>query len=114
MAMKITIVTMKRCELVTVSGQIDSASAPELEQALVGLIDGGKKHLVVNLRDVDFVTSAGLSALLAARIKLRRKTPPGDVVISEVSDLLMETFELVGFHHVFTFYDADAEAVGNF
>jgi anti-sigma B factor antagonist len=114
MAMQITIVTMKRCELVTVSGQIDSASAPDLEQALVGLIDGGKKHIVVNLRDVDFVTSAGLSALLAARIKLRRKTPPGDVVISEVSAVLMETFELVGFNHVFTFYDADAEAVGSF
>ena len=112
--MQITVVSMKRCEVITVSGQIDSASAPELEQTLVGLIDEGKRYLVVNLRDVDFVTSAGLSALLAARIKLRRKTPPGDVVITEVSSILMETFELVGFHHVFTFFDSDAEAVGSF
>ena len=112
--MQITVETMRRCDLITVSGQIDSASAHDLEQTLVGLIDDGRRHLVVNLRDVDFVTSAGLSALLAARIKLRRKTPPGDVVISEVSSVLMETFELVGFHHVFTFFDSDTEAVGSF
>lgn len=112
--MEIKVETLKRCELVSVSGQIDSASAPDLEKTLLDLIEAGKKQLVVGLGEVDFVTSAGLSALLSARIKLRRKTPPGDLVISEVSSGLMETFELVGFHHVFTFYDSDVEAIGSF
>ena len=112
--MEIRVETMEQCELVSVSGQIDSATAPDLETTLFDLIDSGKKQIVVGLRDVDFVTSAGLSALLAGRIRLRRKVPPGDLVISEVSSTLMETFELVGFHQVFKFYDSDLDAVASF
>lgn len=112
--MKIEIETMKRCELVSVSGQIDSANAPDLQQALLDLIKEGKRNFVINLGDVEFVSSAGLTALLAARVKLRRRVPPGDIVLSELPPKLMETFELVGFHHLFKFFDRNLEAVGSF
>ncbi len=112
--MDIKVESMKRCELVTVAGQIDSASAPALEQTLLDLIKEGKRNFVVNLRDVDFVASAGLTALLAARVKLRRRVPPGEVVLSEMSAKLKDTFVLVGFQHIFQFFDHDLEAVGSF
>jgi anti-anti-sigma factor len=112
--MEIQIEAMKRCQLVTVSGQVDSASAPKFEETLLDLIQGGARNLVVNLRDVTFVSSAGLSALLRARVRLSKKLPPGQLVLSEMSSQLRGTFELVGLHHVFTFYDRDAEAIGSF
>ncbi len=112
--MEIKVKDMKRCQLVTVSGQLDSATAPELQQELSDLIDAGNKNLVVNLRDVDFISSAGLTALLSARIKVRRKIPPGEVVISEIPPRMKETFQLVGFHLVFRYFDADVDAVGSF
>jgi anti-sigma B factor antagonist len=112
--MEIKVENMKRCELVTLSGQIDSATAPDLQQALQDLIEGGSRNLVVNLRDVDFISSPGLTALLSARIKLRRKVPPGEVALSEISPRLRETFELVGFHHLFQFFESDLNAVGSF
>jgi anti-sigma B factor antagonist len=105
---------MKRCELVAVTGEVDSASAPELEEALQGLVAAGKKNLVVNLTNVSFMSSAGLKALIGAQMKVRRMIPAGDVVLSEVPPYLKETLELVGFHHVFKFYDDDVEAVGSF
>jgi anti-sigma B factor antagonist len=113
-AMEIKVEGMKRCELVTVSGEIDSASAPELEQQLLDLVEAGNKNLVVNLRDVTFISSPGLKALLAAQIRTRKKLPPGEVVISEIRPNLKEVLDLVGLHHLFKFYDQDVEAVGSF
>jgi anti-sigma B factor antagonist len=112
--MEIKVESMKRCELVTVSGQIDSASAPELEQQLLDMVEAGKKNLVVNLKDVTFISSPGLKALLAAQIRTRKKLPPGEVVISEIPSNLKEVLDLVGLHHLFKFHDQDVEAVGSF
>jgi anti-sigma B factor antagonist len=105
---------MKRCELIRVSGKVDSATAPELEQTLLDEIEAGHKNLVINLGDLEYISSAGLKALLAALVRTRRKLPPGDVVISELPEPLHETFELVGLTHLFKFYDGDVAAVGSF
>jgi anti-anti-sigma factor len=112
--MEIKAEALKRCELITVSGRIDSATAPDLEEMLLGLIQAGQKNLVVNLHETDFISSAGLKALLSALMKARKAIPPGDVVISEIEDTLKDNFELVGFDRLFRFYDDDTLAVGSF
>ena len=112
--MEIKAEALKRCELITVSGRIDSATAPDLEEMLLGLIQAGQKNLVVNLHETDFISSAGLKALLSALMKARKAIPPGDVVISEIEDTLKDNFELVGFDRLFKFYDDDTLAVGSF
>ena len=111
--MEIQTEAMKRCELVTVSGRVDSSTAPELEDVLLGLIQSGQKHIVVNLRGTDFISSAGLKALLSALMKVRKMVPSGDVVISEIQPELRESFKLVGFDRLFKFYDNDTHAVGS-
>jgi anti-anti-sigma factor len=112
--MEVKAETMKRCELITVSGRVDSSTAPELEKVLLGLIQAGQKSMVVNLKDTDFISSAGLKALLSALMKVRKQVPPGDVVISEVKPEIRESFELVGFDRLFKFYEDDMHAVGSF
>jgi anti-anti-sigma factor len=112
--MNITTQEMKRCDLVALSGRVDSATAPELEKVLMDLVENGKKNIAVNMRDVDYISSAGMKALLWALMKVRRMIPAGDVVISEITPKLKETFELIGFTHLFKFYDHDIEAVGSF
>ena len=76
------------------------------------MIEDGAANLVINLGEVDFISSAGISAFIRARVRLRKRIPPGEVLISEVSPFLKETFELVGLHLLFTFYDQDVDAVG--
>jgi anti-sigma B factor antagonist len=112
--MEIQVEGMKRCELVTVSGRVDSATAPQLEEALMGLIQTGQKNIVVNLGSTDYISSAGLKAMLAAMMKVRKMIPSGDVVIAEIPPELKETFDLVGFDRLFKFYDSDLQAVGSF
>ena len=112
--MEIKVEEMKRCDLVSVSGIIDSANAPELEEKLLDLIESGKKNLVLSMGKVTFISSPGLKALLAAQIRTRKKVPPGEVVISEIPANLKEVLELVGLHHLFRFFEQDVEAVGSF
>ena len=112
--MEIKVENMKRCDLVTVSGMIDSANAPDLEEKLLDLIEAGKKNLVLSMSEVTFISSPGLKALLAAQIRARKKVPPGEVVISAMPSNLREVLELVGLHHLFRFYEQDIEAVGSF
>jgi anti-anti-sigma factor len=112
--MEIQTQDMKHCTLVTLSGHVDSATAPEVEEKLLSLIGIGNRNLVINLEGLSFISSAGLSALLSAKIKARRRVPPGDVVISAITPTMRDTFELVGLHHVFSFFDRDVDAVGSF
>ncbi len=112
--MEIKTEAMKRCEVVTVSGRIDSATAPELEKVLLGLIQSGQKNIVVNLQGTEFISSAGLKALLSALMKVRKMVPSGDVVIAEIRPQLKESFHLVGFDRLFTFHDDTLHAVGSF
>ncbi len=112
--MEIKTEALKRCELVTVSGRIDSSTAPELEQALLELVQASQRHIVVNLRDTTFISSAGLKALLSAHMKVRKMVPSGEVVIAEIQPELRESFDLVGFDRLFKFYDSNLKAVGSF
>jgi anti-anti-sigma factor len=57
--------------LVEVAGEIDFASAPELRDCLRQMIDGGGRHLVVDLRQVSLMDSVGLGVLVGARERVR-------------------------------------------
>ena len=105
---------LKRCVVLTVSDRIDSASAPEFEDTLLGLIQEGRRNLVVSMKEVTLISSSGLRALVTAQIKLRRAVPRGDVVLSEVPPLVLESMELVGFQHMFQIFENDLDAVGSF
>ncbi|MFQ5593639.1 MAG: STAS domain-containing protein [Anaerolineae bacterium] len=111
--MEISTKEMKRVALVTVGGRIDHETSPELEETLQKLIDDGKFNLVIDLEDVEYISSRGLRALLGARKTVRRWNR-GDVRLANPQDYIRETFDLVGFTQLFEMYDDLAEAVGSF
>jgi anti-sigma B factor antagonist len=112
--MEIQVKTMKRCEWVSVAGEIGNDVAPQLEARLLALIEAGGRNLVLNLRQVTFLSSGGLRALMVAQMAVRRKAPRGQVVISEPSPLVKNTLEMVGFHHLFELFEEDVQAVDLF
>src|SRR3954454_6447304 len=64
------------------AGEVDLATAGQLETSLMRALDDGARDLVVNLRDVTFMDSSGLTALLRAADNARWRfghlflTPP--------------------------------------
>jgi len=57
--------------MVTVAGELDAATAIPLTAFLTAEIDGSERDLVLDLRRLDFLGAAGLTAILVARSALR-------------------------------------------
>lgn len=105
---------MAHCALVRVAGDADHDTAPELEQRLLAEIEAGNRNLVINGRELAYISSAGLRALMSAQLRARRSEPRGKIVFSELSPRTEKTFQMVGFHELFELYPADAAAAASF
>ncbi len=86
--------------LITLEGILDSPAAPTLSEALDGCYDGLTK-LIFEFKDLEYLTSAGLRVLLEAQQEM--DDIEGEMVLRNVSDEIMEVFELTGFDDVLTF-----------
>jgi anti-sigma B factor antagonist len=112
-SMEITVQEFKHCDMITVKGRIDSATAPQLAQALEAANSGGKYKLVVNMSELEYMSSAGFRALLAAQRNSKRYNR-GEVVLAAVPDRIREALELAGFTELFKTFDDPLLAVGHF
>lgn len=110
--MQISSRDLKRVNVVTVSGRVDSAAAPDLEKALQDLLESRRHQIVMELAEVEYMSSAGLRALVSA-LKTAKKAG-GDVVIAQPSERVREVIDLAGLTSVFTMYEDTLEAVGSF
>ncbi len=113
MATKVTTKQYKRVDLVEVDGRIDSSTAPQLDEALQKIIGEGRYHIVVDLSETDFMSSAGLRALLSA-LKQVRRFNRGDLRLANLPDKIRKAFDLAGLLEVFQVYDNTVDAVGSF
>lgn len=111
--MEISTKELKRATVVEISGRVDHETSPELEEALDKLIEDGNYNLVIDLENVEYISSRGLRALLTAR-KAARRWSRGDVKLAGAQEYIRETFDLVGFTQLFDMYDDLVEAVGSF
>ncbi len=113
MAAKVVTKQYKRVDLVEVIGRIDSSTAPQLDQALQKIIKDGRYHIVVDLAETDFMSSAGLRALLSA-LKQVRRFNRGDLRLANMPDRIKKAFDLAGLLELFKTYDNTVDAVGSF
>lgn len=79
--------------IIEISGRIDTITAPELEKTIEEDLDG-IKNLVLDIKGVEYISSAGLRVLLAAQKKISKS---GTMKVTNVCSEVMEVFELTGF-----------------
>lgn len=81
-----------------IEGRIDTKTAPKLEQAISGALDG-VKSLVFDLEQASYISSAGLRVLLIAQKQMNKQ---GDMTIIHANSDIMEIFEVTGFTDILT------------
>jgi anti-sigma B factor antagonist len=108
--MEITSKEFNHIELITVKGRVDSVEAPRLAQALETANRHGKYKLIVDMSQVEYMSSAGFRALSIAQRNSRRHNR-GEVVLTQVPDHIREALELVGFIEYFKIIDPLSAAV---
>ncbi len=103
----------KRCDLVRISGRLDSATAPILEEKLEEITEAGRFRLVMDLGEVDFISSKGWWVLINTQKKCKRFNR-GEVLLVNVQPQIRESLNLVGMGKYFKIFDDVASAVGSF
>jgi len=82
----------------TLTGRLDTSTAPQLEQALDAALPG-VTELILDFSRLEYVSSAGLRILLPAQKRMNRQ---GEMIIRKVNDTIMEVFEITGFVDILT------------
>lgn len=77
------------------SGRIDTVTSPELENAIKEVL-GSAKKLILNFKDIDYISSAGLRVILWAYKQLE----PKKLEIINTSDTVKEVFNMTGFSDI--------------
>ena len=80
--------------VLTVSGRIDATSAPVLEQTLLATVDEKTGPIIVDMSEVDYVSSAGLNVTLLAAKALAKTSR--QLVVAGVNDDVADVMRLTG------------------
>ena len=83
---------------ITLTGRLDTTTAPQLESELKANLDGVEK-LTLDFAGLAYLSSAGLRVLLAAQ-KIMNKQ--GSMVVCNVNEIIAEIFDVTGFCDILT------------
>ena len=107
--MEINTRTEQSAVVVSIKGRVDTVTAPELERCLSEEIDRGENLLILNMTDLDYISSAGLRVVLLTAKKLKVKQ--GDILLSGLQGVVKEVFEISGFSTIFKIFDTEEDAL---
>ena len=77
--------------IIEIVGRLDTITAPALDKTISEDI-GDTKNLVLDVKGMEYISSAGLRVLLGAQKKTK-----GAMKLTNVCELVMEVFEMTGF-----------------
>lgn len=95
--------------LLALSGRLDAVTAPQFEETIRSLIDGGASRFVVDFQELEYISSAGLRALLVLA-KLLEPTG-GRVCLAGVAGNVRSVFDMSRFSDIFKIEDTVEAAI---
>jgi|UniRef100_A0A7C4KHC0 anti-sigma B factor antagonist len=111
--MEITHTQYRHCDLVKVKGRVDSYTAPQLSETFNKITEQGRFKIALDMSELDFMSSAGLRALINAQ-KVCKRYNRGELVLVAVPENIRAALDLAGFIPLFKIYDDVLTAIGNF
>ena len=93
--------------VITLEGRIDAATAKELEPYAIARLEEGARKLVLDLSRVNFISSAGLRAILL----ISKKMESGAVKLAGLNNALRDIFDISGFSNLFVLTATVEEAL---
>ena len=104
--------TQGAVQIMRLSGSLDMYSFPRLESHLHALFEKGQYNLILDFRDLDYIGSAGLGALIGFAKQAREHG--GDVKLLRVPERIGKIIELLGFTKVLQVHAAEESALASF
>jgi anti-sigma B factor antagonist len=96
-------------QVVVLTGRLDSITVKQLETKLDDLITGGAVYMVFDFSALEYISSAGLRAVLSTAKRL--KAGQGSLLMSNLNGMVKEVFQVAGFLELFPIYASTDEAL---
>ena len=96
--MTIEIKKSAEATIIEIVGRLDTITAPSLDKTISEDVTDAK-HLILDLKGMEYISSAGLRVLLGAQKKMQKI---GSMKVINVCAEVMEVFEMTGFADILT------------
>jgi anti-anti-sigma factor len=104
--------SQNQISLIKVGGFIDTTTSSEVERALHNLLKQNRFNIIIDLGNVDYISSAGWGIFISEIKSIREQN--GDLKLVRMIPDVYEIFELLEFHHILDVYDTSDEAIKKF
>jgi anti-sigma B factor antagonist len=109
---KIDIRESSSVNVLELKGYLDAHTAPDLENAFQKLLERKKYNIVVNCKDLTYISSAGLGVFMAFIEDVRKNS--GDIKLSNMSPKVYNVFDLLGFPLLYDITKDENDAIKKF
>jgi len=96
-------------KVIEVIGEVDLYNVSELKKALFSLTEGNHKSVVVDMKNVNYMDSSGIGALVAGQKKM--KAHSGKFALMNIHDDVLNILKLATLDKFFTIYDNEKKLV---
>jgi anti-sigma B factor antagonist len=93
----------------SLSGKLDTMAAKAFEEKILAHIDAGDRRFIIDLAQLDYISSSGLRVFLLAAKRLVNGN--GKIVLCSLKDPVKEVFDIAGFTSIFSVYASQNEAM---
>ncbi len=99
----------KDITLISATGFIDTTTAPDFEKTFQRALSEKKYNLIIDLKDVNYISSAGWGIFIAELKRIRAQK--GNLFLVSMSPEVTDAFELLEFHTILKSFPTVNEAV---
>lgn len=98
--------------VLTLSGRLDLGNGNKLKENIKEILDSDRTAIHINLREVEFVNSSGLGALVSIMKETRLNR--GRLTLSDMADYVREIFDITQLSHIFEIFPTEDEALHSY
>ncbi len=95
--------------VVYLNGIVDGEASQLFEKRIIDRIALEEKYFVINLKNTEYITSAGLRSfmVIGKLLKIRR----GRIALSCLNESVSEIFKMMNFENLFAVYKTESDAL---
>lgn len=109
---KLNVRNIEDIHVVDIKGYLDAHTAPDLESAFSKLLDDKKFKIVVNCKNLNYISSAGLGVFMMFIEEVRKNS--GDIKLSNLTPKVYNVFDLLGFPLLYDITQEETDALKKF
>ena len=95
--------------IISLNGRLNVTTTAELEKAFNKLFEENATKIIVDCRELEYISSAGLRVLLTAAKQFKKIS--GEIALATLNQNVKQVFEISGFTSIFTIYTTRDEAI---